>query len=143
MLIENCAHPDYRQQLRDYVRMAGHTHTPQTLAAAFGMHIKFGRDGDMRGVGLVEVRLISRFRGSLELPWKRGSGGGGVAPSPPSSLSDSSPRTPGRWTAGRGRGRDLKTTVPPGKAACHAEREGRDESQFLPLGIDEPGTALA
>jgi acetyl-CoA hydrolase len=49
-LIENCAHPDYRGLLRDYVAMAGHTHTPHTLGAAFGMHIKFARDGDMRGV---------------------------------------------------------------------------------------------
>lgn len=49
-LIENCAHPEYRDQLRRYVEMSGHTHTPQTLAAAFGMHIKFGKDGDMRGV---------------------------------------------------------------------------------------------
>ncbi len=50
VLIEKCAHPDYREQLRDYVAMAGNTHTPQTLAAAFGMHIKASRDGDMRGV---------------------------------------------------------------------------------------------
>lgn len=49
-LIENCAHPDYRGVLRDYVAMAGHTHTPHTLGAAFGMHMKFARDGDMRGV---------------------------------------------------------------------------------------------
>lgn len=50
VLIENCAHPDYREALRAYVAMAGHSHTPQNLAAAFGMHIKFGQDGDMRGV---------------------------------------------------------------------------------------------
>ncbi len=50
VLIDNCAHPEYRDQLRRYVAMAGNTHTPQTLAAAFGMHIKFSKDGDMRGV---------------------------------------------------------------------------------------------
>jgi len=49
-IVRNCAHPDYREQLTDYLKIAGHTHTPQTLAAAFGMHVKFGRDGDMRGV---------------------------------------------------------------------------------------------
>jgi len=50
ILIEKCAHPDYREQLRAYVAMAGHTHTPHTLGAAFGMHTKFAKDGDMRGV---------------------------------------------------------------------------------------------
>lgn len=49
-LIENCAHPEYRDALRAYVAMAGHTHTPQTLAAAFAMHVKMAKDGDMRGV---------------------------------------------------------------------------------------------
>ncbi len=49
-LIENCAHPDYREALRRYVERAGHAHTPHTLASVFNMHIKFARDGDMRGV---------------------------------------------------------------------------------------------
>ena len=49
-IVRNCAHPDYREQLTDYLKIGGHTHTPQTLAAAFGMHVKFGKDGDMRGV---------------------------------------------------------------------------------------------
>jgi succinate CoA transferase len=47
-LIENCAHPDYQGVLRDYVALAGGSHTPQTLAAAFGMHLAFARKGDMR-----------------------------------------------------------------------------------------------
>ncbi len=50
-IIENCVHPDYKQQLWDYVNLTGdHSHTPTQLAAAFGMHIKFQKDGDMRGV---------------------------------------------------------------------------------------------
>ncbi len=49
-IIENCAHPDYRGILRDYVALAGHSHSPQTLSAAFGMHLVFGKSGDMRQV---------------------------------------------------------------------------------------------
>jgi acetyl-CoA hydrolase len=49
-IIENCAHPDYRGILSDYVAMAGHAHSPQTLSAAFGMHLVFGKSGDMRQV---------------------------------------------------------------------------------------------
>jgi acetyl-CoA hydrolase len=55
-IIENCAHPDYRGILRDYVAMAGHSHSPQTLSAAFGMHLVFGKDGDMRKVDWGEFR---------------------------------------------------------------------------------------
>ena len=49
-IIENCAHPDYRGVLKDYVAIAGHSHSPQTLCAAFGMHTTFSKTGDMRGV---------------------------------------------------------------------------------------------
>jgi succinate CoA transferase len=49
-IIENCAHPEYRGVLRDYVKMAGSSHSPQTLSAAFGMHVAFERGGDMRTV---------------------------------------------------------------------------------------------
>ncbi len=49
-LIENCAHPDYRSLLRDYVALAGVGHSPQTLRAAFAMHLAFGASGDMRAV---------------------------------------------------------------------------------------------
>jgi acyl-CoA hydrolase len=48
LLIENCAHPDYRPLLREYVRLAGHkSQTPHALAAAFGMHVTLGTKGDM------------------------------------------------------------------------------------------------
>lgn len=55
-IIENCAHPDYRGILRDYVAMAGHSHSPQTLSAAFGMHLVFGKTGDMRQVNWANFR---------------------------------------------------------------------------------------
>jgi succinate CoA transferase len=49
-IIENCAHPDYRPILRDYVALAGNAHSPQTLRAAFAMHLAFAATGDMHTV---------------------------------------------------------------------------------------------
>jgi acetyl-CoA hydrolase len=49
-IIENCAHPDYRQILIDYLGLSGASHSPQTLCAAFGMHLAYERKGDMRQV---------------------------------------------------------------------------------------------
>jgi succinate CoA transferase len=49
-IIENCAHPDYRALLRDYVGLSGNAHSPETLSAAFAMHIAFAQTGDMRTV---------------------------------------------------------------------------------------------
>ncbi len=47
-IIENCAHPEYRAQLRGYVKVVEGAHTPHTLSAAFRMHEQFERTGDMR-----------------------------------------------------------------------------------------------
>lgn len=47
-IIDNCVHPDYKDLLREYVKLAGHVHTPQTLSACFGMHEEFASSGDMR-----------------------------------------------------------------------------------------------
>jgi acetyl-CoA hydrolase len=55
-IIDNCAHPDYRSILRDYVAIAGSSHSPQTLSAAFGMHLVFGKSGDMRLVNWGDFR---------------------------------------------------------------------------------------
>lgn len=47
-IIENCAHPDYRQMLWDYLKttqMKGQT--PHNIRAAFGMHAEFLKSGDM------------------------------------------------------------------------------------------------
>lgn len=49
-IIANCAHPDYRSLLRDYVHLGGTGHSPQTLRAAFGLHQQFSQTGDMREV---------------------------------------------------------------------------------------------
>jgi acetyl-CoA hydrolase len=48
IIIDHCAHPDYRGILDDYVAMSGHTHSLQTLQSAFGMHLAFINSGDMR-----------------------------------------------------------------------------------------------
>ena len=45
-IIENCAHPDYRPMLREYLRL-GMGQTPHTLRAAFAMHETFNAQGDM------------------------------------------------------------------------------------------------
>lgn len=47
-IIENCAHPDYRPLLRDYLRLGKGGQTPHTLAAAFAFHNAFNETGDMR-----------------------------------------------------------------------------------------------
>jgi acetyl-CoA hydrolase len=50
-IIDNCAHPDYRGILRDYAALAGPAHhSPQTLKAAFGLHLAYAKDGDMRTI---------------------------------------------------------------------------------------------
>lgn len=54
-IINNCAHPDYRRILHDYVRLSGHTHSPQTLRAAFGLHLAFQKHADMRDVNWGEL----------------------------------------------------------------------------------------
>ncbi|MFT3740692.1 MAG: acetyl-CoA hydrolase/transferase family protein [Breznakibacter sp.] len=47
-IIDNCVHPDYKELLWDYIKLAGNAHTPHTLASAFNMHSEFARSGDMR-----------------------------------------------------------------------------------------------
>lgn len=53
LVIENCAHPDFREFLRDYYQLAKDGHTPQTLSRAFALHEQFAMTGDMRGAMLV------------------------------------------------------------------------------------------
>jgi len=50
LIIDNCAHPDFRADLRRYFALAQSGHTPQTLGTAFAMHQQFLLAGDMRGV---------------------------------------------------------------------------------------------
>ena len=52
LIIENCAHPDYRDMLRDYYDRAeksgGGLHTPHLLNEALSWHQRFVETGDMR-----------------------------------------------------------------------------------------------
>jgi len=47
-IIENCAHPDYKQLLWDYLKISDHGHCCHKLSAAHAMHDTFLRLGDMR-----------------------------------------------------------------------------------------------
>lgn len=51
VVIEKCAHPDYRAELTDYVERAeaaeGAGHTPHLLGEAFGFHQRFQQAGTM------------------------------------------------------------------------------------------------
>ncbi len=49
LIIEQCAHPDYRDLLRGYLRGGARSgHAPFELSQAFRMHEAFLKDGDMR-----------------------------------------------------------------------------------------------
>lgn len=51
-IIENCAHPDYRPLLRQYLDLMGEGtgHTPLSLRHAFAFHEEFLKSGDMHNV---------------------------------------------------------------------------------------------
>lgn len=48
-IIDNCVAPEYREMLREYLKLSEGkgTHTPLNLSAAFGMHIQFEKTGNM------------------------------------------------------------------------------------------------
>ena len=48
VVIENCAHPDYRPLLREYLKMGKGGQTPHTLKAALAFHETFLVEGDMK-----------------------------------------------------------------------------------------------
>lgn len=48
LVIERCAHPDYRVELHEHCAASREGHTPQTLARAFAFHERFLLSGDMR-----------------------------------------------------------------------------------------------
>ncbi len=57
LIIDNCAHPDYKQQLRDYLNLvAPGSHEPLSLSAGPAMHRQFIRNGDMRNIDWAEYR---------------------------------------------------------------------------------------
>ncbi|MDE5970331.1 MAG: acetyl-CoA hydrolase, partial [Muribaculaceae bacterium] len=47
-IIENCAHPYYKELLWDYLKLGKGGQTPHSLQAAFAMHVAFSETGDMR-----------------------------------------------------------------------------------------------
>lgn len=56
LIIEQCAHPDYRPLLRDYIARGGAGHSLQSLGHAFDMHLAYGNYGDMRQVKWGQVK---------------------------------------------------------------------------------------
>ncbi len=57
LIIDNCAHPDYREQLRDYLKLVGPgSHQPMSLSMGIAMHRQFLRHGDMRNINWDEYR---------------------------------------------------------------------------------------
>lgn len=57
LIINNCAHPDYREQLREYMKYIDTTsHEPMSLSMGFAMHRQFLRHGDMRNINWEEYR---------------------------------------------------------------------------------------
>ena len=49
-IINNCAHPDYRPLLNDYLRMGKGGQTPHTMKAALAFHAEFLESGNMANV---------------------------------------------------------------------------------------------
>ncbi|WP_289734356.1 succinate CoA transferase [Paramuribaculum intestinale] len=47
-IIDNCAHPMYKELLRDYLKLGKGGQTPHHLAASLGFHTAFQNTGDMR-----------------------------------------------------------------------------------------------
>ena len=48
LIIEKCAHPDYKQLLWDYLKLTKVAHTRHNLPCAFALHDTLARKGDMR-----------------------------------------------------------------------------------------------
>ncbi|MDO5571392.1 MAG: succinate CoA transferase [Bacteroidales bacterium] len=49
LIIENCVNPEYKQLLREYLKLTeSNNHTPHDLNAAFAFHNQFNKSGDMR-----------------------------------------------------------------------------------------------
>ena len=63
-IIENCVHPDYKQLLRDYLKLSAGGHTPHTLSAAFGFHTEFLRSGDMSNTNWADYTKYAAKTGS-------------------------------------------------------------------------------
>ena len=54
-IIENCAHPDYKELLWDYLKLAGNrAQTPHAIQTALGMHAELAKSGDMKNTNWAE-----------------------------------------------------------------------------------------
>ncbi len=56
VIIENCAHPDYRPLLLDYLHLGKGGQTPHSLQAAFEFHNAFNNTGDMRNADFAKYK---------------------------------------------------------------------------------------
>ena len=57
LIIDHCAHPDYRAQLRDYLHLVTpDSHEPLSLSLGLAMHRQFLRNGDMRQIDWQDFR---------------------------------------------------------------------------------------
>ena len=54
LIVKQCAHPDYREELMGYFEEIKDGHTPHTLSAAYAMHQQFLKTGSMQGVNWAE-----------------------------------------------------------------------------------------
>jgi acetyl-CoA hydrolase len=50
LIIDRCAHPEFRDQLNGYLDLDIEGHTPLSMSRAYAMHVQFRRTGDMRGI---------------------------------------------------------------------------------------------
>jgi acetyl-CoA hydrolase len=50
LIIDNCAHPAFRDQLHEYLRLVKTGHEPFSLSYGPAMHRQFLRHGDMRNI---------------------------------------------------------------------------------------------
>jgi acetyl-CoA hydrolase len=56
LIVENCAHPSYKDQLRQYLQLVKQGHEPFSLSLGPAMHRQFLRHGDMRNINWDEWR---------------------------------------------------------------------------------------
>jgi acetyl-CoA hydrolase len=56
LIINNCAHPDFRAQLREYISLTKEGHEPMSLSLGYSFHRHFLRNGDMRNINWSEWR---------------------------------------------------------------------------------------
>ena len=55
-IIDNCVAPEYKEDLRNYLKLTTKVHTPQNLSACFAMHNQFSKTGSMQGVNWEEYK---------------------------------------------------------------------------------------